>query len=227
MDRILTMFEIKSFDEKTGEFKGYGSTFGNIDDGNDVVEKGAFDETIKEHRSDGTMPNMYWCHDSKEPIGEWHEWKQDGDGLLMEGQLWVGEGIPKAQQAHRLFKSKGTKGLSIGYHVKEGGKRTDHKSGVRYLSKLGVSEVSPTPRPMNTKAKIVSVKSTDLVTNLCFKNEDGSLKSIREIETLLRDGGLSETEAKKLLAGGYSKINPRDVEAEELLELVKTYTNPA
>ena len=41
-------FELESADENTGEFSGYASVFGNVDDGGDVVEKGAFAQTIVE-----------------------------------------------------------------------------------------------------------------------------------------------------------------------------------
>ncbi len=221
MERLLTNLEIKSMDDKTGVFVGYGSTFGNIDDGRDVVEKGAFDESMEEHGKAGTMPGMFWSHQGNEPIGEWSSWKVDKTGLLMEGQLWTGKGIPKAEQAYLMLKSKGPKGLSIGYSIKEGGKRIDEKKQIRYLTKLGVGEVSPCPFPMNRKATIVAIKSD---ATFAFKNADGTLITIRDFERILRDGGLSESEAKTLLAGGYSRLVPRDGDKQSLLEALKKYT---
>ena len=41
-------FTLESADENTGEFSGYASVFGNVDDGGDIVVKGAFAETIVE-----------------------------------------------------------------------------------------------------------------------------------------------------------------------------------
>lgn len=222
MDHIIATLEIKSIDEK-GSFVGYGAAYGNVDDGNDVIEHGAFDETIAEHTKAGTMPGMFWMHKKDEPIGEWSNMYSDQNGLIMEGQLWVGKGIGKAEQAHMLLKSKGPKGLSIGYGVKEGGSKRGEKNGksVRFLKNLGLGECSPVTFPMNRKATIISVKSDF---GFSFKNSVGELKTIREIEQLLRDGGLSDTEAKKFLAGGYPSMAPRDKGLSDLLALVKKHT---
>ena len=51
-------FEIKEFNNDDPDyfyFEGYGSTFGNIDRGNDVVVKGAFVESLK-----GQMPKLLY-----------------------------------------------------------------------------------------------------------------------------------------------------------------------
>jgi HK97 family phage prohead protease len=223
MDRILTSFEIKSHAGDNGEFVGYGAAFGNIDAGKDLIEKGAFNDNMMEHKAAGTMPGMFWAHDGKEPVGEWKSWTTDDKGLLMEGKIWIGKGIPRAEQAYALLKSNGPKGLSIGFKVRDGGDRYEQKTKARILSKLTVGEVSIVPFPMNSKANIISVKSE--LNDLSFKNVDGTLKTIRELESILRDGGLSDREAKALLAGGYSKaVAPRDaVFSSDILDTIRKY----
>lgn len=226
MERIIANLEIKSVDDSKGTFVGYGAAFGNIDAGRDRIKPGAFDETMRMHKEAGSMPAMFWAHDGKEPIGEWKSWSTDSKGLLMEGQLWLGKGIPKAEQAYLLMKSNGPKGLSIGYKVPKEGASYDTKAQVRDLLNLHVGEVSPVPFPMNSKALITSVKNDS---SFSFKHEDGSLKTIREIERLLRDAGLSDREAKALLSGGFAKMARRDGEdAAELMECISKFlTNPA
>src|SRR5687767_10322386 len=103
MDTLICPFE--EFDIKTdgatpGLFKGYGSTFGNVDLGDDVVMDGAFDKYLKGVKETGVMPHMFFSHDSREPIGDWKSMEVDKRGLKMEGQLWIGRGIPKAEQAY-------------------------------------------------------------------------------------------------------------------------------
>ncbi len=225
MDHMIAGFQLKSMDDKTGAFEGYGSTFGNVDEGRDAVQKGAFTNTIKEHGAAGTMPHMLFSHDTHEPIGEWGSWEQDDKGLYMKGQLWLGSGIEKAAQAHLMLKSKGPKGLSIGYGIRPGGASYDKQANVRNLIDLDVGEVSPTPFPMNRKAVIVSVKSLR-ETQHTFKMADGSFVTKREMEELLRDAcGLSASEAKAFLADGFSGLVPaqRDAGAKELLDLINNH----
>ena len=42
------LFDLDEYDEEQGVFSGYGSIFGNVDDGGDIVEPGAFTKTIAE-----------------------------------------------------------------------------------------------------------------------------------------------------------------------------------
>ncbi len=223
MDYFNSLFKVESVDAK-GYFKGYGSTFGNIDEGRDVVEVGAYDETIAKHTKDNTMPGMYWQHQKANPIGDWEKMSVDNKGLLMEGQLWLTQaGNTQADIAYRMLQGRGPKGLSIGYNIMDGGSQLDTKARVNRLSKLQLNEVSPVSFPMNKKCNIVSVKSGS---PFSFKNSDGSLKTIREVEALLRDdAGLSATEAKAILAGGYSKMVPRDAgNWEDVLASLKKYS---
>ena len=44
------------------EFEGYGSVFGNVDRGQDVVVRGAFARSIAEQKAAGTLPLMFWMH---------------------------------------------------------------------------------------------------------------------------------------------------------------------
>lgn len=157
--QLVIPFEVKSFDEQTGLFKGYGSTFGNIDDYGDVCEKGCFTETLKAYAKSGGMPNMYFEHDRREPIGEWTEAEETSKGLEVTGRLWIGQGIPKAQQAYLQMKSKGVKALSIGYTPIKWA--IDQAKGIRTLKTLDLDEISFTTRPVNRKAIIRSVKSFD------------------------------------------------------------------
>ncbi|NDW34604.1 HK97 family phage prohead protease [Salipiger sp. PrR007] len=111
------ILEIKALKE-TGEFEGYGSTFGGEPDSyGDVVAKGAFLENLADHRAKGTMPKMFWQHDASRPIGKWLEAEEDDHGLLMVGKLNMG--VQQAKEAYALLKEGDIDGLSIGYRIRE------------------------------------------------------------------------------------------------------------
>jgi len=199
MEILVAPFELKSFDEATGTFEGYGSYFNNVDQGKDVVLPGCFDKTISEHKTAGTMPSMFWNHNPNEPVGEYKSWGQDGKGLLTGGTLWTGKGIPRVEQTYLFMRSKSAKGMSMGYKTMD---KNIRKDGVRELKSVSVKEISVLPFPMNERCTILSVKA--------ISESDGPLTP-REAETLLRDAcGFSSREAKAFLSRVYDGIESRD-----------------
>lgn len=192
-----------------GEFVGYGSTFGNTDLGGDVVERGAFTETLKK-RGPGDVA-MLWGHDTRQvPIGKWLDMREDDRGLQVRGQLTLE--IPKAREIHAALQAGTVKGLSIGYSVPPGGAEMDRGGRVRRLKALDVHEVSVVTFPMNTRAQVQRVKGADM--------------TIREFEAFLRDvGHFSNAAAKAIAASGYKAAQPRDEgAASELAALLRRNT---
>jgi hypothetical protein len=215
----IVEFKLEDFDAARGTFAGYGSTFGNIDEGDDRVIEGAFTETLKEHKAKDQLPAMFWLHDWKQPVGQWSKMEEDSKGLAVEGALWVdgnkvgAKPIEAAEMVRNLLTSNGPKGLSIGYDVDESEFVTEGDDGkrlVRNLKKLGLYEVSPVPYGMNVEATVTGAKAKKFV---------GVLPTKRELEVILRDGGLSWREAKALISQGWGGL-VRDDEAE----LVKALT---
>lgn len=205
-------FEIKEVKDD-GTFAGYGSTFGNVDQGGDICDSKCFDETLVEYKNAGLMPHMFFSHNINEPIGDYTKMETDQKGLYCEGKLWLGEGIPKAQQTYRMLKSKTGKGLSIGYSTKE--YAMDEETGIRTLLKVKLHEISPTPFPMNEKAEITAVK-----TMLISRDKLG----IRDAEELLRDVGFSHSEAKRFMALLCAGMKESWDATQEILEACKNLT---
>lgn len=187
--RIIMPFECKALGA-TGEIEGLGAAFGNKDQGGDIIEAGAFAESLDEHKKAGTMPNMFWAHNIMEPVGHFTKMEENKKGLAVNGQVWIGKGIPKAEQAYLMASNPGEKGFSIGYQtiVSE----NDAAKKATILKKIKVREVSITPYPMNKRALITSVKSM---------MEDLNKKyTVRDLEKILRDADFSNQEAKAFLA---------------------------
>jgi HK97 family phage prohead protease len=197
----------------TGRFRGYGSTFGNVDKGNDICVKGCFTRSLTEHKAENSLPSMYWMHDPAEPIGDWIDMTEDSKGLVVEGQLWVGDRSTEcSKKALNLLQGTGKKGLSIGYKTKTSA--LDKKSGARLLQDVDLRELSVVGWGMNPSATVTSIKSL-------FAG--GVVPTVRELEEYLRDAGLSATQAKAFLSDGYKGLardaETQNTEAEDIKEL--------
>jgi hypothetical protein len=149
--------EIKA-DGDTGGLTGYLSTFGNIDQGGDIVEAGAFTKTLQER----PVNALLWHHDPSEPakVCGSYSAKQDDRGLLIDSDFLPDPDSQNIRTKVRALKERGVKvGLSIGYQVV---KFSIDKVGgevVRRLKELKLNEGSLTLFPMNEMALVTGVKS--------------------------------------------------------------------
>ena len=189
---IFTQFECKEIDS-AGEFEGYGSIFGNVDFGGDIVAQGAFKESLAEHEAKGTFPLMLHGH-MMEEVGEWLDLKEDNIGLRVRGKLWIdGEHPdPSAIKIRRgMMKKKGAMGLSIGFRtIKD---EWDRENETRTLTKVDLMEISPVLFPMNDLARVTDAKS--------------NINTIREFERfLVRVGNYSTVEAKMIASHGFGAL---------------------
>jgi HK97 family phage prohead protease len=205
-------FETKSLSE-AGEFEGYASTFGNVDQGGDIVEPGAFIESVVKAKSDGRTIPMLWQHDQREPIGVWKDIAEDAKGLYVKGQLIL-EGDQTAQRAYGKLKAKALGGMSIGYGIPAGGAEPDEKRrGVTRLKKIDLREISLVTMPMNIQARVTTVKSI---------LDGGALPTVREFEEHLRDAGFSKSLAAAIAgkAAPHLRGDP-DVQANAKAEFLQ------
>lgn len=162
-----------------GTIEGYGSVFGVRDNYDDVIAKGAFVQSLKDHKAAGTMPAMLWQHDADKPIGVWTEMVEDEKGLRIKGQLAM-ETV-KGKEAHALLKMGALNGLSIGFMSKEWA--YDRDTEVRTLTALDLWEVSLVTFPANEKARVTNVKSAD------------EMATPKDAEKALRDAGFSKSDS--------------------------------
>ena len=176
----LTFYsDVKAVNDK-GTFTGYGSIFGNEDQGSDIMQKGAFTKSLENRPA--PKVKMLYQHKTDEPIGVFEDMYEDEKGLFVKGRLAMG--TQKGREAYELLKMGALDGMSIGFRAdpdKQG--YNENKRGTRTLKEVDLMEISLVTFPMNERALIENVKA--------------SQKNIREWEKILRDaGGLSRTEAK-------------------------------
>ena len=222
--------EIK-FDAGTGAesatdmlFSGYGAVFGNVDSYGDVIQPGAFADTLAAAQKSGIFPSMLLQHggwgigaDDMTPIGVWTSLSEDGHGLKIEGKL---ADTPRGREAYTLLKMTprpAITGLSIGYIPKEWAQRSKPEEPRRTLKKVDLLEVSLVTFPANDKARISQVKS------------GAADFDEREFEQTLRDSGLSRKEAQIVIAHGVRHLkslsDSGSVELDELAAAIKRNTD--
>ena len=215
------MIELKFHDTESDvmQFEGYGAVFGNLDGHGDVIQPGAFADSLAESQKSGNWPAMLLQHGSMggglfgggddTPIGLWTDIVEDGNGLRVTGKL---ADTPRGREVHTLLKMEprpAITGLSIGYMVKEFTRRTKPDEPRRTLNKLDLIEISPVTFPANGKARIDAVKSID------------SLDGPADIEDYLREAGFSRNEAKHLIAKIKGVEQREAVTSESLVNILK------
>ena len=191
--KTAPVLEIKSLKE-SGEFEGYGSTFGGEPDAyGDVIAPGAYSESLAKHKAKGTMPKLFWQHNADEPIGKWLDANEDDHGLLMQGKLNMD--VQRGREAYALLKAGDIDGLSIGYRIKE--YSVDTENGVWTLEKLDLVEVSIVSVGANENAVVQSVKAAKAAHDLTEKLKAGDRLTEREFETWLKGLGFSNSQAER------------------------------
>ena len=191
MKKMVVPFDVKNIEDDSDffTFKGYASTFGNVDEGGDKVIKGAFSEAIKAIKNDtGSIP-ILWQHKTGEPVGVFESFKEDDNGLFVHGRMPKDDSFVRDRVMPQM-KIGSIRKLSIGYGVKKGGYKYD--GNVRELNNLNLFETSLVTFPMNNEANITAVKALD------FTELD--IQDMRSIEDALISGvKFSNKTAKKII----------------------------
>lgn len=212
--KTFALTEFKLADTSAGvkemRFSGYGAVFGNVDSYGDVIEPGAFASTLAQAQKTGIFPSMLMQHggmgitaQDMMPIGVWDKLSEDGVGLFNEGVL---ADTPRGNEAYTLMKMQprpAITGLSIGYVAKKFTARSKPDEPRRRLHEIDLMEVSLVTFPANGKARVLDVKSEGFTE--------------RMFEQLLRDAGLSRSEAEAVTRHGFKGLNSmRDAGSSEL-----------
>lgn len=144
--------EIKEVKEDGDDWvvEGYASTYGNVDQGFDVVMPGAFDETLKSGRRVG----FFHSHDPRMVLGKTLSLKSDKKGLF--GKFKISK-TQLGEDTRQLIIDDAMGGLSIGYRARKYG--FSENGDVRQLEEIELFEVSAVALPMNEEAVITRVKN--------------------------------------------------------------------
>nr|WP_134679844.1 HK97 family phage prohead protease [Paracoccus ravus] len=144
--------------------EGYASLFGLVDQGGDIVVKGAYAASLARLNARGDKVRMLWQHDPARPIGVWDEIREEAKGLWVSGRLLPE--VAQAREAAALLAAGAIDGLSIGYRTISA--ERDAK-GRRLLSEVELWEVSLVTFPMLAEAKVGRKSDRDLEMAAMFR----------------------------------------------------------
>ncbi len=182
-----------------GKFEGYASTFGNMDQGLDVVDQGAFKVTLKSNK--GKFPILA-DHNWESHIGYNESAHEDSKGLFVQGgiNLNVQKGQEKFALAKQALGLETPMGLSIGFTTVQA-KNDQDNPRVRHLTELKLWEYSFVTFPMNIEAMVTTAKSLGDIDKANFLLQQLKLQgiSVRDLElALLQEANQNNEDPTKI-----------------------------
>lgn len=175
------------FDEVKGIFIGYASVFNEVDRVNDTIKEGAYDEEIKAWTEGKAIPINYEHEKSITLAENLDSMSVDLKGLLVQWTFSeeakalypdIFEWAVNAAKGGYLF-------MSIGFTVLKstlGANRKLLKEKFRKhdeISLISLDHIAITDFPVDTKAQVLEVKSTDANFNEMMQSVDGKVTAKR------------------------------------------------
>lgn len=203
-NKNIEMLDFKVKNEKSRTFTCYGNVKGNIDYAGDRTLNGAYQDSIKKHKNNGTMPKMFWGHKSSElPIGTWPHMEEDSTGLLLEGKM---SNIQKGMDVFTLMQEKAIDSFSIGYRVVD--EKRNMEMQCNDLIKLDIMEISPVNFACNDLSTLQSIQKS---------LKDGEILSKADLRHLLKFSqvGLSKRQIENITA----RYQVEPVKEKQIIEI--------
>ena len=172
--------ETKNFDKIKGTIIGYGVTYGNKDRVNDIILKGALNETIEDYKVGAEVMYLFEHEDKITLNSNLNDMNDDDIGLQIKAEPNEMARQMFPNQFNRIVEAfnRNKAFLSIGFFIKDayvirGGQKVYiYKDGIeigrrlpeetRYLEKIKAREFSFTTNPANMEAKIIDLKNINL-----------------------------------------------------------------
>jgi len=197
MEYKALQFKADDVDADKRMISGYASTY-DLDKGGDIIVRGAFQKTLSEGAA---KVKVLWQHNSQMPIGRPVSMTEDERGLFVESYIAK---TRQGDEALELAREGIIDSMSIGYMVNESEYKDD---GVRVITELTLMEYSLVTWPMNEAAIITGIKSLE----------------VREIERVLREAGLSRSQAKAVACAGVKSLREADQKAATDAESLEAF----
>lgn len=178
-------FKIKEIkqDQDIGIVEGLASTFGNVDHMGDVIDQGAFKESIEDILNrKGHIP-MLWQHDWRSVIGKFraNAMFETEEGLFVRGEINLN--TQHGRDTHALLKAGDISDFSIGFRTRESHINDD--TSTNHLEKVDLMEISIVTFPANDRAIVTAVKTVVPFQDLpILRNRDGEPNTRREWDSV-------------------------------------------
>lgn len=226
----------KSVELKADEFgmlSGYFSTYDKTPDSyGDIIEPGAFTETIKKREESGHPFPLCFNHDFSSIIGAVDKVEDTEKGPYIEAHFLDTQ---LAQDVRKMLESGAIYQFSFAYDVLKARKpdAEEKAAGVtQVLTELEVFEISVVTVPANQNAVVTEVKAMDLETKEGKRNRKADEEKIKQIielaKSLIDEPEDDQDEAKDAeptpetnAAAEESKSAENAKRAEALLDKIK------
>jgi HK97 family phage prohead protease len=185
--------------EPTGKIEAKVTTWGAREgaDGRKFnYQPEGFMDWAKSFSAEGKPLPMFLNHAADNmPVGEWHSFEFNDDGMMAEGKLFMN--TTAGSDLYKIMKESPTMfgGVSVGAYaeeyqwVKEDGEPMmagdDTDEGYFQITKGGLREVSVVMYPNNPQAEVQTLE---------YFREDGSA-NLKNLEKALREAGISKKDA--------------------------------
>lgn len=144
---------VKDIDLKNRVVTGYLSNFGNKDNDNDIIEKGAFTKTLNERRNQIYFLNQ---HNFAQPHGKFAVLKEDQKGLYFESEPLIN--TTYSEDALKLYDAGIMKEHSIGFVTT----KKEHKGEIRQIKEVKLYEGSNVTMGSNPDTPFTGFKGMTL-----------------------------------------------------------------
>ena len=223
-DFLNFKFEMKEFrqDDFDFFFEGFLSTFGNEDRDGDIIDKGAFTESLKEHK-----PVLLFSHNTDEPLGVFDSLEEIDEGLFIKARMPLADVFVKDRIIPQM-KIGSITAMSIGFSIEDFRLDTVIVDNIRHLKKVFLWEGSLVTIPANEEARIKSKKinSSDLENidarpfeKMLTNGTKFSRKSAKKVISCLKNSGFVLEEQPIQL-----DADDTDNETKEMIALIKSTT---
>ena len=201
-NREGAVVETKKFAVKAPEgadgvrsFEGYASTWTTTPDSyGDIVEKGAFAETLASLKASGKALPVLWAHEYYDPasfVAKVVDIEEDDHGLRVRGEFFDD---PESLKVHRLLQERVVSEMSFAFDIEGFEQVNVGDLQVRKLTKLNLYEVSIVMFGANSDTSIESVKVGERFTaeEIVALKEIAASKSADEESEVARKSKLDE-----------------------------------
>lgn len=207
-------------DEETGMIAGFFSTYDKTPDSyGDIIEPGAFTETIKAREETGHPFPLCFNHDFSAVIGAVKSIEDRERGPYIEAGFLDTQ---LAQDVRKMVKSGAIWQFSFAYDVLEARQPSEEerKSGVEnVLTKLDLFEISVVTVPANQNAVMTEVKNVEPETKQGKRNrksdEDIIRSCIESLQSLLDDGDEDKPTEEEAPAEAEPEVNEASEEPKD------------
>lgn len=205
-----TEFKFNEEGNDLGYFEGYGAVYGNVDSHGDVIEPGAFTETLKSYHSSGRMPAMYVEHSrfiggDLLPVGAWLDVAEDDRGLRVKGRLSALD-TDHGRRMRSLMKDKVLRGLSIAFKPNANGAelvRNGANGLRRRLKSVSLSAIDIVRDPSNPLATVEGMKS--LLVHADHQSAVDAIDQAMKLHLMTLKGGNSPNSDDRVQMFGHLK----------------------